>query len=236
MDIFVSIDRYQIEKGIVSDRRPEPSGARGRLRKDARDTRKTGERTGYNVQESDFFRLNEEKGIAETNSNCMGRSKVTAILGPRQCGKTTIAKEIAICYKSSFLDLESPSDRARLQAPEIYLKSLKGLIIIDEIQLLPELFPIIRVLSDQHKENGRFLILGRASPDLVKNTSESLAGRVEFVDLHGFSLKETGKEALKDLGLSKLYIIYPGEEHYPINESIEAIPLPGFLEMLNNRI
>ena len=75
------------------------------------------------------------------------------------------------------------------------------MIIIDEIQFMPELFPIIRVLSDQHKGTGRFLILGSASPDLVKNTSESLAGRVEFVDLHGFNLNETGKATLQKLWL-----------------------------------
>ena len=127
------------------------------------------------------------------------RSRITAILGPRQCGKTTLAKEIARNIKSRFLDLESPADRAKLQNPELYLKSIRGLIIIDEIQSMPELFPVLRVLADQFAENGRFLILGSASPNLVRNASESLAGRVEFVDLHGFDLTETGSTTINRL-------------------------------------
>lgn len=127
------------------------------------------------------------------------RSRITSILGPRQCGKTTLAKEIAKEFKSHFLDLESPTDRAKLQNPEMYLKNIRGLIIIDEIQLKPELFPVLRVLSDQSPENGRFLILGSTSPILIKNASESLAGRIEFVDLQGFDIKETGEIKLNRL-------------------------------------
>ncbi len=131
--------------------------------------------------------------------NSLRRSRITAILGPRQCGKTTLAKKIALTIKSHFLDLESPADRAKLQNPELYLKSIRGLIIIDEIQLMPELFPILRVLTDQSSDNGQFLILGSASPNLVRNASESLAGRVEFVDLQGFNLTETGNATLSRL-------------------------------------
>jgi hypothetical protein len=131
--------------------------------------------------------------------NALRRSKITAILGPRQCGKTTLAKEISLHIKSHFLDLESPTDRAKLQNPEIYLKDIPGLVIIDEIQLMPELFPILRVLSDQSPDNGRFMILGSASPNLIKSASESLAGRVEFVDLQGFDLTETGGTELNRL-------------------------------------
>ena len=120
------------------------------------------------------------------------RSKVTAILGPRQCGKTTLAKEISKEIQSHFLDLESPTDRAKLQNPEQYLTGIPGLIIIDEIQQSPELFQVLRVLADRSDKNGRFLILGSASPDLSKRASESLAGRIEFIDLHGFNISETG--------------------------------------------
>lgn len=122
------------------------------------------------------------------------RSKVTAILGPRQCGKTTLAKEISKEIQSHFLDLESPADRAKLQNPEQYLTAIPGLIIIDEIQQSPELFQVLRVLADRSDKNGRFLILGSASPDLSKRASESLAGRIEFIDLHGFNISETGWE------------------------------------------
>ncbi len=131
----------------------------------------------------------------------LGRSKITALLGPRQCGKTTLARGIAEKLDAHFLDLESPSDRTKLQNPELYLRRIPGLIIIDEIQGMAELFPVLRVLADESPENGRFLILGSASPDISRNTSESLAGRVEFVDLHGFDVSETGEEQLNRLWL-----------------------------------
>jgi len=131
----------------------------------------------------------------------LGRSKITALLGPRQCGKTTLARGIAEKLDAHLLDLESPSDRTKLQNPELYLRHIPGLIIIDEIQGMPELFPVLRVLADESPQNGRFFILGSASPDIIKNTSESLAGRVEFVDLHGFDASETGKEQLNRLWL-----------------------------------
>jgi len=124
-------------------------------------------------------------------SRALGRSKITAILGPRQCGKTTLALQIHAGDPSSYMiDLESPSDRAKLQNPELFLSGLPGLIIIDEIQVMPELFSLLRVLADRWKEAGRFLILGRASPDLVGHASESLAGRVEFIDMQGFNVSE----------------------------------------------
>lgn len=129
------------------------------------------------------------------------RSKITALLGPRQCGKTTLAKEIARSRDDVLLDMESPSDRAKLQNPEYYINSISGLVIIDEIQQMPELFPILRVLADKTTENGRFLILGSASPDLVRNTSESLAGRLEFVDLQGFDITEIDSAESRKLWL-----------------------------------
>lgn len=129
------------------------------------------------------------------------RSKIAAITGPRQCGKTTLARQIMETTPATYLDLESPQDAARLQNPELYLGSVAGLVIIDEIQRMPELFPILRVLADKSTDNGRFLILGSASPELMRNSSESLAGRVEFVDLHGFDLTETGDEHRQQLWL-----------------------------------
>ena len=131
----------------------------------------------------------------------LDRVKITALLGPRQCGKTTLARLVSNIRPSHFLDMESPIDQAKIQNPELYLDSLKGLIIIDEIQNRPELFPVLRVLADKKGNNGSFLILGSASPELVKNASESLAGRVEFIDLHGFNLKETGNSETEKLWL-----------------------------------
>jgi predicted AAA+ superfamily ATPase len=134
-------------------------------------------------------------------NKALSRSKITVLLGPRQCGKTTLAREIAKSKASVFLDMESPLDRSKLQNPEMYLESLSGLIIIDEIQQMPELFPVLRVLADRSGKNGRFLILGSASPHLIKNASESLAGRVEFVDLHGFDILETQSTDFQKLWL-----------------------------------
>jgi predicted AAA+ superfamily ATPase len=126
------------------------------------------------------------------------RSPVTALLGPRQCGKTTLARAFTQGKTATFFDLESQPDRQRLQNPELVLGSLKGLVVLDEIQILPELFSVLRVLVDRPENQAHFLILGSASPVLVKNVSESLAGRVEFVELTGFDLTEVGFES-KDL-------------------------------------
>jgi predicted AAA+ superfamily ATPase len=122
------------------------------------------------------------------------RSPITALIGPRQCGKTTLARQFSKGKKATFFDLESPHDLNRLQNPELMLGSLKGLVIIDEAQAKPELFRVLRVLVDRPDNKTRFLILGSASPDILKKVSESLAGRVEFVELSGFDLPETGEE------------------------------------------
>jgi len=134
-------------------------------------------------------------------SAAVKRSPVTALLGPRQCGKTTLARAFAKGRSTTFFDLESHSDLMRLQNPEIMLGSLKGLVIIDEIQERPDLFQTLRVLVDRAPGQSRFLILGSASPDIVKNASESLAGRVEFVELAGFDMKELGDVMLDSLWL-----------------------------------
>ncbi|MFC1876857.1 ATP-binding protein [Thermodesulfobacteriota bacterium] len=117
---------------------------------------------------------------------------VTALLGPRQCGKTTLARLIAEQEPSTYFDLENPVDIQRLAAPMQTLKELSGLVVIDEIQRKPELFELLRVLVDRSDRSVRFLLLGSASPQLVKGVSESLAGRIGFVDLSGFQLWEIG--------------------------------------------
>lgn len=127
------------------------------------------------------------------------RSPVCALLGPRQCGKTTLARGIAADCESHYFDLESPRDVARLQNPEMTLGALHGLVVLDEIQTSPHLFSILRVLADRPDMPARFLILGSASPDLIRQSSQSLAGRIEFVDLHGFELNETGAASAQTL-------------------------------------
>ena len=131
----------------------------------------------------------------------LGRSPVTAVLGPRQCGKTTLARLFASRRGASYFDLESEPDARRLANPELVLGRLDGLVVLDEIQRQPALFNALRVLVDRPDANVRFLILGSASPELVRGVSESLAGRVEFVELAGFDLAETGVEAWPRLWL-----------------------------------
>jgi predicted AAA+ superfamily ATPase len=129
------------------------------------------------------------------------RSPITALLGPRQCGKTTLARQIAEHRNVAYFDAESLPDQRRLQNPELMLGSVAGLVVIDEIQAMPELFQVLRVLADRINNPARFLILGSASPVLVKSASETLAGRLEFVDLQGFNLAETDAEAWNTLWL-----------------------------------
>ena len=107
-----------------------------------------------------------------------------ALTGPRQCGKTTLARAIAAqVSNSTFFDLEAAVDRRRLEAPEQALSQLSGLIVIDEIQRQPELFETLRVLIDRPDNPAQFLLLGSASPQLIKGVSESLAGRIGMIDL-----------------------------------------------------
>ena len=120
------------------------------------------------------------------------RSPVTAILGPRQCGKTTLAREIGRQEKAAYFDLEDPNDQARLANPQLLLGSQRGVVILDEIQRRPELTMLLRVLADRKPLPCRFIVLGSASPDLMRQASDSLAGRIHFVDMGGFTLGEVG--------------------------------------------
>jgi len=129
------------------------------------------------------------------------RSSITALLGPRQVGKTTLARLFTENRAATFFDLESLPDQRRLQNPEMVLGGLHGLVILDEIQQMPELFSTLRVLVDRPGNQAHFVILGSASPHLIRRTSESLAGRVEFIDLNGFDLSETGSTDWKTLWL-----------------------------------
>ena len=130
----------------------------------------------------------------EAVAGALDHYPVAAILGPRQCGKTTLARAFARDRECVFFDLENPVDAARLATPMLALEDLTGLVVIDEIQRKPEMFSILRVLVDRPESNARFLVLGSASPYLVKGASESLAGRIGFIDLSGFSLSEVGAD------------------------------------------
>jgi predicted AAA+ superfamily ATPase len=119
---------------------------------------------------------------------------VVAILGPRQIGKTTLARELARTWRgaATTFDLEDPRDVARLDDPITALGPLRGLVVIDEIQRRADLFPVLRVLADRGRSPARFLLLGSASPGLLRQSSESLAGRIAYVELPGFGLADVG--------------------------------------------
>ncbi|MBL8676817.1 MAG: ATP-binding protein [Alphaproteobacteria bacterium] len=117
-----------------------------------------------------------------------------ALLGPRQCGKTTLAQMYTETHQpTKRFDLENPEDLLLLENPMLALSELEGLVILDEIQRRPDLFPVLRVLIDQHKENKKFLILGSASRDLIRQSSETLAGRLAHIEVTPFSYWETGE-------------------------------------------
>src|ERR1017187_2473222 len=127
--------------------------------------------------------------------SALKRSRVVALLGPRQCGKTTLAREFVAADSLNYFDLEDPASLARLSQPDLALRPLRGLVVIDEVQRRPDLFPLLRGLADRRPLPARFLILGSASPDLLRQSSESLAGRIETVPLEGFRLSDLGAAA-----------------------------------------
>lgn len=125
--------------------------------------------------------------------NLLRTRRVVAILGARQVGKTTLAKDVALGFKRvTYFDLEDPRDLVRLEEATYTLDPLRGLVVLDEIQRRPDLFPVLRVLADRPKTPARFLILGSASPELLRQGSETLAGRIAFYELDGFDLREVG--------------------------------------------
>ena len=132
-------------------------------------------------------------GILSTIKAAIKRSKVIVLSGPRQCGKTTLARELLSEDSVNYFDLEDPASLGRLDEPMTALRPLKGLVVIDEVQLRPDIFPVLRVLADRKGTPARFLILGSASGNLLQQSSESLAGRLEYVTIGGFSLSELGK-------------------------------------------
>ncbi len=138
--------------------------------------------------------VQELKTVLENNP-------VAVVLGPRQCGKTTLARVLAEEAVATIFDLERPADRAKLQNAELVLESLEGLVVLDEVQRLPELFTLLWPLADRPKSKTKFLLLGSASPSLVKGVSESLAGRAGFVDLGGLELGDVGAERQDQLWL-----------------------------------
>jgi predicted AAA+ superfamily ATPase len=134
--------------------------------------------------------------LLSTLRAALRRSPVVALIGPRQCGKTTAARWVVPPGSPNYFDLEDPASLARLDEPMTALRPLAGIVAIDEVQRRPDLFPILRVLADRRPLRARFLILGSASPALLRQSSETLAGRLETIALGGFRLDELGERAL----------------------------------------
>ncbi len=137
----------------------------------------------------------ERKDDLRRLTAALKRSRVVALLGPRQCGKTTLARELVAPGSLNYFDLEDPRSLARMDEPELSLAPLRGLVVIDEVQRRPNLFPLLRVLADRRPLPARFLLLGSASPELLRQSSESLAGRIEILELQGLSLSQVGPTA-----------------------------------------
>jgi predicted AAA+ superfamily ATPase len=134
-----------------------------------------------------FQRSTSYQEVAEA----LNENPVVAILGPRQCGKTTLARQFLQENSSQYFDLEDPVIGELMKNPMTILKPLRGLVVIDEAQRQPGLFPVLRVLADRADQPAKFLILGSATPELSRQTSESLAGRIAMIELRGFNLEET---------------------------------------------
>jgi len=137
--------------------------------------------------------------LLDTIRAALARAPVVVLTGPRQCGKTTLARELVPEVSANYFDLEDPASLVRLDEPKTALGPLRGLVVIDEIQRRPDLFPVLRVLADRRGQPARFLILGSAGGDLMRQSSESLAGRLERITIGGFTLAELGRESVNRL-------------------------------------
>jgi len=134
----------------------------------------------------------DRKPLAQTVITFLSQYPVTLLLGPRQCGKTTLARDIFAARGGAYFDLEDPECPLKSEIAKQVLKDLRGLVVIDEFQRQPGLFPLLRVLADRPENPSQFLVLGSASFDLVRGISETLAGRAAFVEMAGFDLSEVG--------------------------------------------
>jgi predicted AAA+ superfamily ATPase len=150
------------------------------------------DRLAINFQGKLRWMIGRDRHLARIRA-LLRRHPVVAIIGARQVGKTTLARQLVDEAKRGVrFDLEDPRDLARLSDPMLALQSLEGLVVLDEIQRQENLFPILRVLADRPDNRARFLVLGSASPDLLRQASESLAGRIYYYELGGLDLSETG--------------------------------------------
>lgn len=158
----------------------------------------------------------DRRAALESLRSALARSPVVVLTGPRQCGKTTLARQLLSAESPNYFDLEDHASLARLEEPMTALAPLNGLVVIDEVQRRPDLFPSLRVLADRPGTPARFLILGSASGDLLRQSSESLAGRIERVVIGGFTLPELGAGSAERLwrrgGFPRAYLARTEED------------------------
>ena len=145
--------------------------------------------------------LIDRPGLTTRVRTALERSRAVALIGPRQVGKTTLARGFLPPGSANYFDLEDPRDLQRIAQPMTAIKPLRGLVVIDEVQRRPDLFPVLRVLIDREGAPARFLVLGSASPALLRQSSESLARRLEVVEMAGLSLPEVGVQHTDTLWL-----------------------------------
>ena len=131
----------------------------------------------------------------------LARSRAVVLVGPRQCGKSTLARQFLPADHPNYFDLEDPRSRLSLVEPMTALETLQGLVVIDEVQHAPELFRVLRVLIDRDDRRGQYLLLGSASPALLRQTSETLLGRVEVIEITGLDMQEVGADNASRLWL-----------------------------------
>lgn len=184
-----------------------------------------------------------KRSIHQTLSSALSKFPVVALLGARQVGKTTLAKAVGEEREPAavYLDLELPSDLARLREPELYLERYSDrLVIIDEIQRSAELFPLLRALVDRNRVPGRFLILGSASPDLIRSASETLAGRILHLELSPLLLDEVGPEEWRKLwlwgGFPDSYLSESDDDSFTWREAFISTYLERDIPQLGIRI
>ena len=145
--------------------------------------------------------LIDRPGLTTRVRTALERSRAVALIGPRQVGKTTLARGFLPPGSANYFDLEDPRDLQRIAQPMTAIEPLRGLVVIDEVQRRPDLFPVLRVLIDREGAPARFLVLGSASPALLRQSSESLARRLEVVEMAGLSLPEVGVQHTDTLWL-----------------------------------
>ena len=150
------------------------------------------------IHMEDFHGINctmlDRHALHRRIETALGRSRIVVLVGPRQAGKTTLARNFVAADSACYFDLEDPLAAARLAEPMVTLAPLTGRVVIDEIQRAPDIFPVLRVLADRIPNPARFLLLGSASPALLRQSSESLAGRVEVIEIAGFDADEVGPD------------------------------------------